>query len=220
MSSLDVNGYHFRSRAADGSGNSREIVSKTFEGSGWPTSWSRDGRHLLFTTRLSVGGQCDVWVLPLDADGRAGKPFPYDATDTCESDAVISPDGRKVAYVRKPSGRPEIHMGDFPESKNRLRVSPGLGALPTWSGDGRDLYYVDQDSYLVAARIETGADEHARVASIERLFPVKGGLGYELSLPSYAVSLDGSRVLVAEPVEATDTQQISLVLNWADRSPH
>ena len=54
------------SRRADGSGEA-ELVLPVREGSQWPTSWSPDGRSLVFYEMHPSTGR-DIWMLPLDSD--------------------------------------------------------------------------------------------------------------------------------------------------------
>jgi Tol biopolymer transport system component len=63
----------------------------------YPTSWSKDGRFILFYTGVgNVATGSDVCVLPLFSDR---KPFPFLKTISKERNAKFSPDGRWVAYA-------------------------------------------------------------------------------------------------------------------------
>ena len=65
-----------------------------------PTSWSRDGRFLLFSAR-DPKTKADLWVLPLDGDK---KPKPFLQTEFNEQDGHFSPDGHWIAYTSDESG--------------------------------------------------------------------------------------------------------------------
>ena len=99
-------------KPADGSEEERLLTDQP----GVPTSWSRDGRFLLFTS-ASEKTRSDIWVLP--DPGRASgasKPYALLATDVNEEDARISPDGRWFAYTTQESGpgssvRPAVLAG-------------------------------------------------------------------------------------------------------------
>ena len=58
------------------------------------TSWSRDGRFLLYTV-AHPKTRDDLWVLPLEGDK---KPVPFLTTEFNERQARFSPDGHWVAY--------------------------------------------------------------------------------------------------------------------------
>jgi Tol biopolymer transport system component len=96
-------------KAASGAGEEKELLKKT--GSIFlPTDVSRDGRFLLFTdTNVPKTGN-DIWVLPLQGDGKLSLLL---GTEFQENSAVFSPDGRWVAYVSNESGRPQVYMRPF-----------------------------------------------------------------------------------------------------------
>jgi Tol biopolymer transport system component len=112
-----------------------------------PTSWSRDDRFLLFTTRSGGGARTDIMSLPLMGDR---KPQPYRASASAEEGGVFSPDGRWVAYFSDESGRNEIYVAPFPDPTDARRVTPTGGAWPQWRNDGRELYYLSLDGTLTA----------------------------------------------------------------------
>jgi Tol biopolymer transport system component len=106
-----------------------------------PTSWSPDGRTLLFTQRLgsaaSVGR--DIWRITLGDSAPAARPFLVSSSD--ESSAELSPDGRYLAYESNQSGRSEVYVQVFPGPGRRELVSTDGGGQPAWSRNGRELFY-------------------------------------------------------------------------------
>ena len=64
-----------------------------------PTDWSRDGRFIIYSQSDPKTENNDVWVLPV-GPRQAGdqKPFPFLQTEANETSAVLSPDGRWMAY--------------------------------------------------------------------------------------------------------------------------
>jgi Tol biopolymer transport system component len=70
------------------------------------TSWSRDGRFLLYTVR-NVKTKNDVWVLPLQDEHSA---VPLLATQADEDEAQFAPDGRWLAYTSDESGKNEVYV--------------------------------------------------------------------------------------------------------------
>jgi Tol biopolymer transport system component len=65
------------------------------------TSWSRDGRFLLYTV-MDPKTKLDLWVLPLGGDN---KPFPFLRTEFNEEDGRFSADGHWIVYASDESGR-------------------------------------------------------------------------------------------------------------------
>jgi eukaryotic-like serine/threonine-protein kinase len=106
-----------------------------------PTSWSPDGRTLLFTQRLgsaaSVGR--DIWRITLGDSAPAARPFLVSSSD--ESSAELSPDGRYLAYESNQSGRSEVYVQPFPGPGRRELVSTDGGGQPAWSRNRRELFY-------------------------------------------------------------------------------
>ena len=123
------------------------------------TSWSRDGRFLLYTV-IHPKTKADIWVLPLD-NGK--KPFPFLITDFNERQARFSPDGHWVAYTSDESGKDEVYVRSVSintaetavELGGKWLISNGSGANPGWRGDGMELYYMSRGGELVAVEIAT-----------------------------------------------------------------
>jgi Tol biopolymer transport system component len=176
-----------------------------------PTSWSSDGRFVLYTA-----GGIDVWVLPLSGDR---KPFPFLQSRFTETSGKFSPDGRWVAYVSNESGRNEVYVAPFTgaagEASGKWQVSNGGGNLPQWRGDGEEIFYVNPDNMLTAAQVAV-RESAFEVGAVKPLVAVR--------LPfsprsNYQVASDGQRFLVnMGPVQTAAPTPITVVLNWqADR---
>lgn len=100
-----------------------------------PTSWSPDGRTLLFTEFHPASG-ADVWALDLATGTR--RPLARSADD--ETGACFSPDGRWIAYLAHgPGGWDAVVQPTFGAVAVRLPASRLLpGALGPASA-GREL---------------------------------------------------------------------------------
>jgi serine/threonine protein kinase len=66
----------------------------------WATSWSVDGRYLLYTA-IHAKGKQDIWLLLVVGDKN---PIPFPITEFNEREARFSPDGHWVAYTSDESG--------------------------------------------------------------------------------------------------------------------
>ena len=99
-----------------------------------PTSWSRDGRFLLYTTSDPKTRKSGLWVLPLEGDK---KPFPFLRTEFNNGSGQFSPVGRWVAYVSDESGRNEIYVRTFsPDSTAAASDTGGKWLISTNGGSG------------------------------------------------------------------------------------
>jgi eukaryotic-like serine/threonine-protein kinase len=136
-----------------------EVLLKSSEAK-FASSWSRDGRFLLYQVIRTIG-VVDVWVLPLEGDR---KPVPFLTTEFNEQEAIFSPDGHWVAYESDESGRFEVYVRPFSlnsagtevEAGGKWQISYGSGGDAVWHGDGRELYYRRlTDGRLMAVDIAT-----------------------------------------------------------------
>jgi serine/threonine-protein kinase len=168
-----------------GAGDPRLLAQRP--GTQFPSDWLRDGSALLVTTE--TGSKHDIIVQPAD-----GSPaWPYAATSADETGARISPDERWVAYTSDESGRSEVYLDSYPRPGRRVRVSANGGAFPAWRGDGRELYYWNDDK-LVAVSLDAARGER---------MPAIGAPTVLFKAPYYAgpntmydVSPDGKRFVI------------------------
>jgi eukaryotic-like serine/threonine-protein kinase len=141
------------------SGKSEVVLLKTNQNK-FATSWSRDGRFLLYTV-ADPKTKDDIWVLPLN---NPKTPMPFLVTEFNETQARFSPDGHWVAYSSDESGRFEVYVRSFTinsagtavELGDKWPISDRGGREPRWRGDGRELYYQSiADRRLMAVKIAT-----------------------------------------------------------------
>jgi eukaryotic-like serine/threonine-protein kinase len=192
-------------RAAGGIGGEEQILKLSWEA--YPSDWSRDGRFIIYDEG-NPKTKGDIWVLPLEGDR---KPFPFAQTKFNEFGAVLSPDGRWLAYVSDESGRNEVYIRTFtgkPEvsaSAGKWLVSTNGGIFPRWRRDGRELFYLADDGKLMAVEIKSGANFEAGAAKLLFDTPKFG----------HDVTADGQRFIVLTPVEQAQFRSpITVVLNW------
>jgi hypothetical protein len=171
---------------------------------------------LLYTT-LDPKTGIDLWALPLDGDK---KPYPVLQSTFDEMDAQFSQDGRWIAYESNQSGRSEIFVRPFPQSRGQWQVSTAGGSQPRWRADGKELYYLARDGNLMATPIAPTADGQALTPGAPvALFALRLASGTNVTVgtytgrPQYFVGRDG-RFLANVGVDAHVTPPISIVLNW------
>jgi Tol biopolymer transport system component len=143
--------------------------------------WLRDGSALVTTgvnlrrppgasdTTQNQSGQ-DAGIIR--NQGR-GPLEPLVASQYAEQYVGVSPDGRWISFVSDQSGRQEVYVRDLAGEGDQVLVSLDGGSEPTWSHDGRELYYREtkqNDPYLVAAAIATKPT--LAVTRRERLFAI------------------------------------------------
>jgi Tol biopolymer transport system component len=170
-----------------------------------PTSWSRDGKNILFM-RFQANVRSSVWILPL-AD-RQAKPL-LQSSAFEQVAGTFSPNGRFIAYTSDESGRFEVYIQPFPLSGEKWVISSGGGYLPLWREDGKELFYLTTEGKMMSAEITRDGSFEGVVSKPLFQTEIRRAPGYP-----YAVTADGSRFLVNTPAEAARPVPMIVVLNW------
>jgi Tol biopolymer transport system component len=161
--------------------------------------WSRDGKTLLICPQRPITGE-DVEVIHLDGDG---KPVPMIHSPSSEEAARFSPNERWVAYESDESGKLEVYVTSYPAATAKWQVSTTGGSRPSWSPDGRQLYYLAGDR-VVAATVHDDASFSVGAAQ-----PVEA-LGDHIQ--DFAVAHSG-RILALREIDA-GRPPLTIVRNW------
>lgn len=120
-------------------GEEKVLYTKTREPK-IPTSWSSDGRFLLYYTPQVPGTRQDLWVLAVTGDApETRKPVRLLGTQANERDGIFSPDVRWIAYLSDESGRSELFVRPF--------VASGPSGVPAL-GDGRQVSRDGADGFI------------------------------------------------------------------------
>ena len=171
-----------------------------------PTDWSRDGRYVIYR-QIDPQAKYDIWAIDLGER----KPFPLLQTEANEAAAVLSPDGRWMAYSSDESGRYEIYVQSFPGGGSKRQISTGGGIGPHWRGDGRELYYHAPDGKLMAAPVTIGTSlEVGTPVALFEFRPATNAI-----TPYYSVTRDGQRFLLSTIVETEPNAPLTVVVNWS-----
>ena len=167
----------------------------------YPSDWSHDGKTLLFN------GTNGIFTLLLDGER---KPQPVLQTPFNEDQLRISPDGHWVSYNSNESGQSNVYVAAFPSFNDRRQVSTDGGLMPFWRSDGRELFYVTREGTFMAMDVHAGTTLDLGLP--KPLFRTTMLLSNGVHL--YAVSGDGQRFLVAEPVPNSAVEPLHIILNW------
>jgi len=167
-----------------------------------PEDLSKDGRNLAYVNQAQ-SGLWNIWLLPLQAGGRAS---PWLNSKFNETSPRFSPDGRWIAFESNESGTPEIYAALTEGAREKRRVSPGGGRQPRWRGDGKELFYVAPDGFVVAVPVTPGA--LLETGSPIPLFRV------EPEIQNFDVSRDGARFLLSAPLDKVGESPIRVIVNW------
>jgi Tol biopolymer transport system component len=191
-------------KAATGAGNDEPLViSDEQKDTG---DFSADGRHFAYTSRITKG---DVLVTTV---AGAREIVPIARTDAEEGEARFAGDGRWIAYTSDETGRKEVFVQPFPPTGAKWQVSVGGGQQPAWRGDGRELFYVNDEGTLLSVAVAGGGPSPVFSAA-RPLFSVGRPRNIETN---YDVTRDGKRFLVAVLGTAPPRQPATVILNWPE----
>jgi Tol biopolymer transport system component len=164
--------------------------------------WTPDGKFIVFRT----GGRA-IYALPMPG----GTPrLVVDTPISIEDQTHLSPHGRWLAFNSDESGTWEVYVASFPDFADKQQISLNGGMQPVWRRDGRELFYLTPQGQLMAVEDDTRS---ATVVTGVRRTLFRTSLNPSIQVGEYAVSPDGQRFLILDPV-GNQSQSISLLLNW------
>ena len=182
-----------------------------------PTDWSRDGHFVVFHQFEPATGW-DIWVLPTLEPTQA---FPLLTSKFNERLAVLSPNGRWLAYASDETGTMQVYVREFARDVLAARhaafsgepriVSTRGGNQPCWRADGKELFYVSADREIVAVPLKSGPTFAPGAA--ESLFVVPT-LNTDNAVPVFDASPDGTRFLIVALSADPKPTLVNLFLNW------
>jgi serine/threonine-protein kinase len=180
----------------------------------WGSTVTHDGKGL-FAFDLSPQQANRVLLLPLTSPAESQSPdkvlFEGNFSD-------ISPNGRYIAYQSHETGPTEVYVRAFPDVHNGpWQISAAGGAHPTWSRDGRELFFKDAANALHVVQVDTSGPTLVSGPPV-KVFDTP----YFEPNPQrwYDVSPDGRRFLMikentAARRSATPASMV-IVQNWTD----
>jgi Tol biopolymer transport system component len=173
--------------------------------------WSKDGRHLIY--KLAEGEFEDLYVLPFDADGKPGKPFPVVQGPFHKDEPQFSYDGQWLAYGSDESGVFEVYVVSFPALDQKIKVSDSGGGRPRWRRDSKELFYIKLQTGTMAVDFKPGPKLDA--GAPHELFPNPGFTSADPTRHLWSVSPDGQRVLMRTLAAASTGVTPTVPANFA-----
>jgi Tol biopolymer transport system component len=191
-------------KAVGGTGEVEVLLEA--EGRQFPSSWSPDGKHLLYYN-VSSDTSWDINVIDLEGEPS---PRPFVKTPFIEIRARFSPDGRWVAYQSNESGRSEVYVQAFPGPGGKWQISTAGGSEPQWGPDGTELFYRSPERQMMRVDVQIGETFEAGIP--EEMFTAS--LRPITVNNRYLVSSDGQRFLLLSSVVEDSTPPTTIVVNW------
>jgi hypothetical protein len=182
-----------------------------------PSSFSRDGRFLVYTA-LDPRTGADIWYVPWSAKPDWQDASKFMATEAAESQGQVSPDGKWLAFTSDATGRYEVYVRSFPDGARMWRVSVDGGVEPRWNVDGTELYYLrtltGERATLMAASLSRDARGSLQTERPHELFDIRGrAILPQENVFRYSPHPDGRRFLVNAFTETGDPT-INVITNW------
>ncbi|HET7217514.1 MAG TPA: protein kinase [Vicinamibacterales bacterium] len=191
--------YELFTRRVDATATEEPII--TMPGDKLVEDWSPDGRYL-----SSMVGRNALWIFPLDPAKKPWMVRSDPETDDWQSE--FSPDDKWLAYTSRESGTSEVYVEPFPATGSRWQVSTSGGSEPHWRG-GRELLYVGRDGMLFSVTLTASGWENAHAQPLFRI-TIPDPIGSR----DYAVSPDGTRIVVNTFIADPVLPPIDVVVNW------
>jgi eukaryotic-like serine/threonine-protein kinase len=174
-----------------------------------PQSFSPDGKNLIIDYRPQTRlGTPEIALLPLTGERKVSSLLnvPY-----MNNTGKMSPDGHWLLYSSMESGRAEVYVTSFPGLKGKWQVSSSGGSTPQWRHDGQELYFINQNSFLMAAEVKASNGSFV-LGAVKQLWERR--VNSDLFQGQYAVSPDGQRFYVSAMKERTIHSPLTLLNNW------
>jgi len=209
----------FYRRSANGSGADEELAR--VDGSGLIENvgaragtlvlgdWSRDGRHVVYTT--VSGSPLTIWAMLL---GDTPAPVRISDGTTLSYAPRLSPDGKWLAYTDGSTGMLEVHVRRFLAAGAQAQISHGGGIHPRWIANGRGLTFVKIGGGIAAVDLEF--DESGIRVDPERILTPLPVLTLNDNRSHYDVTEDGRHLLVRQPA-GSPSPPVTVVVNWTAR---
>ena len=201
-------------RRGDGTGSDERLLSRgkdllDLRGN----DWSPDGKQLLLT-EVPAPGHCALEQIAIE---RPSDVKVLLKSDFCNDFAVVSPDGRWIAYDSNQSTRSEVYVERYPQLGDRQQISTSGGVHPHWSRDGRELVFgTPDDRQMLAVPVQSGTKLMAGRPELlfeSAMMPPRAGTR------PYDMAPDGRFYIIrsaqSETTAPTPSNMV-LVLNWSE----
>ena len=163
--------------------------------------FSADGSRIAVASFRS--GALEIWVAGRDGSG-------LQQVTTLGAPGVLvggwSPDGSQIAFEAAIGGNTDVYVvGRDGGALRQLTAEPSIDGVPTWSGDGRWIYFASTRAGVVADiwRVPAGGGEAIRLTHHGGFEPRESSDGrylFYLDRPPAGLAIDGTARLMRLPL--------------------
>jgi serine/threonine-protein kinase len=201
------------SQAADGTGAIQRLTESPYNQ--FATAVAPVRTQLVLTELSPKSGQ-DIMAFRLD-DMRH-QALPLLQTQFNETNGIVSPDGRWLAYDANDSGTYQVHVRPFADvTSGHWLASTAGGKYPLWAPNGRELFYLTPDGAVMGVAVAGGSTwtSGAPTKILEARYVVSG-MG-ETSPRNYDIAADGRFLMLkAAPNDTTGAPPQIVVVQHFD----
>jgi Tol biopolymer transport system component len=174
-------------------------------------AWSGDGRFIVY----HIDSAREMWAMPMTGDDRTPLLVAKSVSGRVDEPA-FSPDSKWISYNVNDTGRHEIYVKRFPPTDAKWQVSRDGGVQARWRrDDGRELYFLAPDGGMMAVDVSLG--ETPTFGQPHKLFDTR--LAFSFQTDQYAVTADGQRFLIMNPLSDRKLPPFNVVMNWRSLVP-
>jgi len=206
---------------SSGLSGKRGIMGKPIDGSSaeqlvfaadvpfYALSASPDGKQLILNRQ---GGSTEGDILALNLNDKQQTSALFE-TDLFEFGGTISPNGKYLAYTTNETERFEVFINTYPDLKGKWQVSAEGGSGPTWSRDGRELFYDTPQYQMMSVTIRT--DPVFSIGKSRELFDISRMFLPNRPIANWDVAPDGQRfIMVRNASFNPNITAFNIILNW------
>jgi serine/threonine protein kinase len=203
----------FYEKASNASGEEKLVVT----GQSYSLAlhhWLEDGTFLYSTGVMGANRNVAATELRLTSTAAPSQGVPIVQNLFWNPFCALSSDRRWLAYSSNESGRYDVYGMPFRSGGGKWPISVAGGTEPAWRADGKELFYLAPDRYLMAVPITAGSS--LQPGTPQRLFeaPVSSNIASSYTRNQYIVTGDGQRFLVNEPVGRASISAVTVVVDW------
>ena len=203
---------------ADGAGGPQPLGSGEIQDLS-ASALSPKGDRLIHARVDPVTG-ADLWVMSIDASNpdrpKGGQPEPFLRTPASETRPAFSHDGRWVAYMSNETGVMEVYVRPFArpasESGGKWKISTAGGAVPIWSRNGRELFYLGPENRIMVSEFVVSGNSF--VASKPRVW--SGQQLFSAGFTNFDLAPDGKRFAILPAPGTRADVRVTVLLNFFD----
>ena len=136
-------------------------------GRGSSASWGSNGK--IYLARYTGDKNTDIYEYSIGSGSALEMPNELTNHSAIETEPVLSPDGKMLAYVSDRTGQPQVYIMDLSSNKvTRISRKGGYNTSPAWSPDSSMVAFTSQKrgskSTIYRVRIDDNLGTQTRVS--------------------------------------------------------